>query len=183
MLRQSGPGCAARSGSGRPRLSGRRGVLLEPKAAKTRLVRLAVGGAGVDFLGFHHRLVRCDGRRYGKHVVFLAHWPANKAMQHASDRIRGRAGRCCCFPSMRRWTGSTGLSTAGPRTSGSAIPHVTLRRSGTTCGCGWRCWSASGTDVPGSSGARWCSSNHRITWDCSALTQSLPLPGRSGPGG
>jgi len=42
----------------------------------------------VDFLGFHHRLVRSDGRRSGKHVVFLARWPANKAMQHARDRIR-----------------------------------------------------------------------------------------------
>ena len=61
---------------------------LEPKAAKTRIVQLAVGGEGVDFLGFHHRLVRSDGRRSGKHVVFLARWPANKAMQHARDRIR-----------------------------------------------------------------------------------------------
>ena len=61
---------------------------LEPKAAKTRIVQLAVGGEGVDFLGFHHRLVRSDGRRSGKHIVFLARWPANKAMQHARDRIR-----------------------------------------------------------------------------------------------
>jgi RNA-directed DNA polymerase len=64
---------------------------LEPKAAKTRIVQLAVGGgksSGFDFLGFHHRLVRSDGRRTGKHVTFLARWPANKAMQHARDRIR-----------------------------------------------------------------------------------------------
>ena len=31
---------------------------LEPKAAKTRIVHLIEGGEGVDFLGFHHRLVR-----------------------------------------------------------------------------------------------------------------------------
>jgi group II intron reverse transcriptase/maturase len=31
---------------------------LEPKAAKTRIVHLVEGGEGVDFLGFHHRLVR-----------------------------------------------------------------------------------------------------------------------------
>ena len=31
---------------------------LEPKAAKTRIVQLAEGGEGVDFLGFHHRFVR-----------------------------------------------------------------------------------------------------------------------------
>ncbi len=61
---------------------------LEPKAAKTRIVQLTVGGEGVDFLGFHHRLVRSDGRRSGKRVVFLARWPANKAMQYARDRIR-----------------------------------------------------------------------------------------------
>ncbi len=61
---------------------------LEPKATKTRIVHLTVGGEGVDFLGFHHRLVRSDGRRSGKRVVFLARWPANKAMQHARDWIR-----------------------------------------------------------------------------------------------
>jgi group II intron reverse transcriptase/maturase len=62
---------------------------LEPKEAKTRIVHLQVGGEGVDFLGFHHRLVRSQGRRgTGKGVVFLARWPTNKAMQHARDRIR-----------------------------------------------------------------------------------------------
>ena len=66
---------------------------LEPKAAKTRIVQLTVGGEGLDFLGFHHRLVRSDGRRTGKHVTFLARWPTNKAMQHARDRIRQLTGR------------------------------------------------------------------------------------------
>jgi hypothetical protein len=68
----------------------------EPKAAKTRIVHLAVDGgksSGFDFLGFHHRLVRSDGRRIGKHVTFLARWPANKAMQHARDRIRDLTDR------------------------------------------------------------------------------------------
>jgi len=31
---------------------------LEPKAAKTRIVHLVENGQGLDFLGFHHRLVR-----------------------------------------------------------------------------------------------------------------------------
>ncbi len=36
---------------------------LQPKAAKTRIVHLRVdGGEGFDFLGFHHRLVRSQGR-------------------------------------------------------------------------------------------------------------------------
>jgi hypothetical protein len=61
---------------------------LEPKAAKTRIVQLAVDGPGFDFLGFHHRLVRSDGRRSRKRVTFLARWPTDKAMQRARDRLR-----------------------------------------------------------------------------------------------
>jgi len=61
---------------------------LEPKAAKTRIVHLEPGGEGFDFLGFHHRLVRSRGLNGKKPVTFLARWPADKAMQHARDRIR-----------------------------------------------------------------------------------------------
>ena len=61
---------------------------LEPKAAKTRIVHLTVGGEGVDFLGFHHRLVRSRARRGSGGFTFLARWPSRKAMQHARDRIR-----------------------------------------------------------------------------------------------
>jgi len=64
------------------------GLGLEPKAAKTRIVHLEVGGEGLDFLGFHHRLVRSRGLTGTKPVTFLARWPADKAMQHARDRIR-----------------------------------------------------------------------------------------------
>jgi RNA-directed DNA polymerase len=66
---------------------------LEPKAAKTRIVHLTEGGPGLDFLGFHHRWVRAEGRTRGKGVAFLARWPADKAMQHARDRIRELTGR------------------------------------------------------------------------------------------
>jgi group II intron reverse transcriptase/maturase len=58
---------------------------LQPKEAKTRIVQLQVGGEGFDFLGFHHRLVRSEGRVGKRGVVFLARWPADKAMQHARD--------------------------------------------------------------------------------------------------
>jgi RNA-directed DNA polymerase len=64
------------------------GLGLEPKAAKTRIVHLEEGGGGFDFLGFHHRLVRSRGRNGTRPVMFLARWPADKAMQHARDRIR-----------------------------------------------------------------------------------------------
>jgi RNA-directed DNA polymerase len=66
---------------------------LEPKAAKTRIVHLEVGGGGFDFLGFHHRLVRSRGDRGKPKVTFLARWPADKAMQHARDQIREMTSR------------------------------------------------------------------------------------------
>ncbi|MEY9894786.1 group II intron reverse transcriptase/maturase [Catenulispora sp. MAP5-51] len=66
---------------------------LEPKEAKTRIVQLQVGGEGFDFLGFHHRLVSSWSKRTGRPVTFLARWPADKAMQHARDRIRELSGR------------------------------------------------------------------------------------------
>ena len=61
---------------------------LRPKPAKTRIVQLSVGGEGVDFLGFHHRLVRSRAVPGRAGVTFLARWPSRKAMQHARDRIR-----------------------------------------------------------------------------------------------
>jgi RNA-directed DNA polymerase len=52
-------------------------------------VHLEVGGAGFDFLGFHHRLIRVTGRRNHRwSVTFLARWPADRAMKHARDRVR-----------------------------------------------------------------------------------------------
>jgi group II intron reverse transcriptase/maturase len=66
---------------------------LQPKEAKTRIVHLQVGGEGFDFLGFHHRLVRSQGRVGTRGVTFLARWPAKKAMQHARDRIRDLTAR------------------------------------------------------------------------------------------
>ena len=63
------------------------GLGLRLKASKTRIVHLQEDGEGIDFLGFHHRWVRAKSQRH-RHVTFLARWPANKAMQHARDRIR-----------------------------------------------------------------------------------------------
>jgi len=61
---------------------------LRPKPAKTRIVQLIEGGEGVDFLGFHHRLVRARPVAGRVPITFLARWPSRKAMQHARDRIR-----------------------------------------------------------------------------------------------
>jgi RNA-directed DNA polymerase len=61
---------------------------LAPKEAKTRIVELAVGREGFDFLGFHHRMVRSRGIHGRRGVEFLARWPSDKAMRRARDRIR-----------------------------------------------------------------------------------------------
>ncbi|HZE15224.1 MAG TPA: group II intron maturase-specific domain-containing protein [Mycobacterium sp.] len=60
---------------------------LAPKEAKTRIVELAVGGEGVDFLGFHHRMVRSRGIQGRRGVQFLARWPSDRAMRRARERI------------------------------------------------------------------------------------------------
>jgi RNA-directed DNA polymerase len=69
------------------------GLGLEPEAAKTRIVHLEEGGEGLDFLGFHHRMVRSRGLNGKKPALFLARWPSDKAMQHARDRIRDLTAR------------------------------------------------------------------------------------------
>jgi group II intron reverse transcriptase/maturase len=66
---------------------------LEPKEAKTRIVRLWEGEEGFDFLGFHHKMVRAKGLRGAKRVYFLARWPSDKAMRRARDRIRELTAR------------------------------------------------------------------------------------------
>jgi group II intron reverse transcriptase/maturase len=60
---------------------------LAPKAAKTRIVELAVGGEGFDFLGFHHRMVRSRGIHGRRGIEFLARWPSDRAMARARGRI------------------------------------------------------------------------------------------------
>ena len=69
------------------------GLGLEPKAAKTRIVHLIEGGEGLDFLGFHHRLVATRPVHGTRHWTFLARWPSRKAAQHARDRIRELTAR------------------------------------------------------------------------------------------
>lgn len=66
---------------------------LEPKEAKTRIVRLGEDGPGFDFLGFCHQMVRSRGWQTGRGTLFLARWPADKAMRHARDQIRELTAR------------------------------------------------------------------------------------------
>lgn len=66
---------------------------LEPKEAKTAIIHLEAGGPGFDFLGFHHQMVTSRGLRRAKGVLFLARWPADKAMAHARDQIRELTAR------------------------------------------------------------------------------------------
>jgi RNA-directed DNA polymerase len=75
---------------------------LAVKQAKTRIVQLREGGDGVDFLGFHHRIVRVRNPRF-RHVTFLslAYTPEDAAGPQSdlstdgpsSAAASGRAGR------------------------------------------------------------------------------------------
>jgi RNA-directed DNA polymerase len=64
------------------------GLGLAPKEAKTRIVHLAEGAEGFDFLGFHHKQVRSRGIGGKRRALFLARWPSDKAMQRARDKLR-----------------------------------------------------------------------------------------------
>jgi RNA-directed DNA polymerase len=63
------------------------GLRLAPE--KTRIVRLAGGAEGFDFLGFHHRMgkSRKDGRWY------LLKWPSARAMAQIRAKVREQTGR------------------------------------------------------------------------------------------
>ena len=66
---------------------------LQVSTAKTRIVGLASGEEGCDFLGFHHRMV--PSRRYPSRR-YPACWPSVKAMGQARSRVRGLTGRNRC---------------------------------------------------------------------------------------
>jgi RNA-directed DNA polymerase len=141
------------------------GLGLEPKAAKTRIVHLAEGGEGFDFLGFHHRLVR--GRTpKSAHLTFLARWPSRKAVQHARNRIREitARSRLLLWPELiledlnrflRGWAGYF-------RYGNSALVSA---RSGTTPWNGWRsgCPRKATSATPGDGASNRCCCP-RTTW-------------------
>jgi RNA-directed DNA polymerase len=64
------------------------GLRLHPD--KTRIVYLAGGVGGFDFLGFHHRKKR-SRRRPG--VFYLASWPSNRAMRSVRTKVREATAR------------------------------------------------------------------------------------------
>ncbi|GAA5117524.1 hypothetical protein GCM10025762_33100 [Haloechinothrix salitolerans] len=63
---------------------------LKLSSSKTRIVGVASGEYGYDFLGFHHRMVQ--SRRYPSHL-YPACWPSDKAMDCSRSRIRDMTGR------------------------------------------------------------------------------------------
>ncbi len=156
---------------------------LEPKAAKTRIVRLEVGGGGFDFLGFHHRLVRSPGLNGKRQVTFLARWPADKAMQHARDRIRELTRRSRLLRPVKWIVEDVNrFLRGGPRSSGSATPRPASKRSGAIRGCGWRCSSVNATAAPGSSAGRWSPTSPRTSSGWSPCRESSSHPGPTGTG-
>jgi hypothetical protein len=127
---------------------------LAPKEAKTRIVRLQVGGEGVDFLGFHHRWVRANRRTGGNGVEFLARWPSGKAMQHARDRIRGLTGRDRAQLSVETIVGaSTGSCAVGPGISDTETRLRDSPRSVATPCRAWRVFSPRSTSADAGTGS------------------------------
>ncbi len=59
-------------------------------AAKTHVVDLRQGGAGFDFLGFHHRRVESFTR---KGRSYCARWPSVRAVRAARQKIREHTDR------------------------------------------------------------------------------------------
>jgi group II intron reverse transcriptase/maturase len=64
------------------------GLRLSPE--KTRIVHLAGGAEGFDFLGFHHRM-RESWKRRGR--FYLQRWPTPQAMASIRGKIRERTDR------------------------------------------------------------------------------------------
>ena len=64
------------------------GLRLHPE--KTRIVRLARGAGGFDFLGFHHRM-RKSWKWRGR--WYLQRWPSQRAMASIRGKIRDRTDR------------------------------------------------------------------------------------------
>jgi RNA-directed DNA polymerase len=66
------------------------GLGLSLAADKTRIVHVADGTEGYDFLGFHHRMVPS---RRNPRFCYPACWPSPKAVARARSRIRELTGR------------------------------------------------------------------------------------------
>ena len=108
-----------------------------------------VGGEGFDFLGFHHRLVRCAGDARAKH----GHLPGPLALGqgHAArprpDPGTHRPVAGCCCPSRRSCRNVNRFlrGWAAYFRYGNSARHFDKIRD--TRGCGWRCSSANGTNA------------------------------------
>ena len=66
------------------------GLGLSLAADKTRIVHVADGTEGYDFLGFHHRMVPS---RRNPRFRYPACWPSARAMRQARSRVRELTGR------------------------------------------------------------------------------------------
>jgi hypothetical protein len=63
------------------------GLRLDPE--KTRIVHLAEGAEGFDFLGFHHRM----RKSWNTGHWYLQKWPSKRAMAQVKAKIRDRTDR------------------------------------------------------------------------------------------
>ena len=122
---------------------------LELKAAKTRIVHLTEDkdAEGFDFLGFHHRWVRAQGKVKPSRVCFLARWPSRKAAQHARDRIRQITDRKRLLLPNEWIVGDSRSCAAGAGISATGTPPGCSMRSASTPWNGWPGSWASATNA------------------------------------
>src|SRR5436309_3458505 len=116
------------------RVLGRLGMRLHP--GKSGIVCLTRGGAGFDFLGFHHRKVeswRWRGRFY------LQRWPSARAMRVQRDKVRAAASRSKAERPVAAVVADLNpVLRAGARTSATGTPGGSSTRSTATSTNGWR---------------------------------------------
>ena len=125
------------------------GLQLHPD--KTRIVSLAHGREGFDFLGFHHRMVKSWKRR-GRY--FLNKWPSARAMASIRGKVRERTDRRYASFDLGVVVGDLNPVLRGwgeLLPAGQLDPEVPRRRHVRRTS-GWPGWPASSTDSEASTG-------------------------------
>lgn len=130
------------------------GLGLTLATSKTQIVGMASGERGVDFLGFHHRMI--PSRRWPR-LRYPARWPSNKAMAQAKARIREITARSRCHDPTHHVVAELNEFLRGWRCSS---PNATPNRAEGT-GCRRSSWPATtsasnGWPDPSCSDAREC---------------------------
>ena len=168
-----------------------KGVGLQPKSEKTRIVRLLECELGFDLLALHHRLLRPRPRRGIEGRVLLSRWPSSG--RYGTTPTASSSSRCGLGWFRRPnkwWESSTSSSSSSSSSSSAAGPgsYVSGTRPRHSTRSGFTPWLASPyllpsiTSAAGHGGSR-RSSGLRVASAWSPSMASSSLPGRIGSSG